>query len=207
MMRITAGLRAVEKYVVYRVVLVSILGKQIPPLHCFCSTRRTLSHRRSLGTLTNQKEAEKGARVFVFICLSCVCGWLLTGSGDVRGHTGQVSSAGAGHTLVSAQSKVGECGDVQAVGPQDYTQISVQELLTVEAPADVGGGGPGAAAQVHAASQLLHHGHGLLSKHWHLVWRKDWTRQSVFCQHMRIFITDYMSNSVATWVPFDMPTV
>lgn len=66
-----------EKYKVYSV-LVRILGKQIPPLHCFCSTRRELSQRRSLDTLTNQKRGQKEACVFVFICLSfCVGGYSL----------------------------------------------------------------------------------------------------------------------------------
>lgn len=117
--------------------------------------------------LTNQKEA----CVFVFTCFSsvCVCGWLLTGSGDVSGHTGQGSCAGADHTLVSAHSQVGERGDEQAVGTQHDAQMSVHQLLAVEAPADVGGGGSGAAAQIHAASQLLHHGHGLFSEQQHLI--------------------------------------
>lgn len=185
-------LTAVEKYKVYNVVLVKILGKQIPPLHCFCSTRRKLSQRRSLDTLTNQKGAKRGP---VCLCLfvSALCGWLLTGSGDVSRHTSQGSRAGAGHTLVSAHGQVGERGDEEAAGPQHHAEISVHKLLAVETPADVGGGGPGAAAQIYAASQLLHHGHGLLSEHGHLVWRKDRTERSIKNIETLFFLTSYKS--------------
>ena len=106
--------------------------------------------------------------MFVFICLP-LCGRLLTGSGDVSRNASQGPCVGAGHTLISAHSQVGQGGDVQAVGAQNHTQIPVQQLHAVQAPADVGGGRPGAAAEIHAAAQLLHHGHGLLSEEWHLI--------------------------------------
>lgn len=66
-----------EKYKVCCVVLVQILSKQIPPLHCFCSTRGKLSQRRSLDALTNQKGAKRGLCVCVYVSKLCVGGYSL----------------------------------------------------------------------------------------------------------------------------------
>lgn len=71
---------------------------------------------------------------------------ILTGSSHVSQDASQGSHAGAGHTLVPAQSQVGQSWDVEAVGPQHSSKISIQQFLAVQAPADVGQGGSGATA-------------------------------------------------------------
>lgn len=58
-------------------VLVKILSKQTPPLHCFCSTRRKLSQRHPLDTLTNQQEAKRSQCVSVYLLQFCVGGYSL----------------------------------------------------------------------------------------------------------------------------------
>lgn len=98
------------------------------------------------------------------MCVFVVIWFLLTGSCDVSRNTGQGSSTGAGHTLVPPQGQIGQRGDEEAAGPQHHTEVSIQQLLAVMSPADVGRGRASAAAQVHTAPQLLHHRHGLLSE-------------------------------------------
>lgn len=61
------------------------------------------------------------------VCLfvTVLCGRLLTGSGDISRHARQRTSAGAGHTLVSAQRPVGQSGDEKAAQAQHHAQIAV----------------------------------------------------------------------------------
>lgn len=71
--------------------------------HCFCST---IKKKMSQGIFGYSNKPKKGP---LCLCLfvSALCGWLLTGGSNISRHTSQGSCAGAGHTLVSAQSQVG----------------------------------------------------------------------------------------------------
>lgn len=107
--------------------------------------------------------------------------WILTGSSHISQYASQGAHTSAGYTLVPAQSQVGQGRDVEAVGPQHSSEISIQQFLAVEAPADVGQGGPGTTAQRHATAQLLHHRRRLLGENRHLVWKTVRCRLGMEC--------------------------